>query len=153
MSCRENSNPEASFRERILLGSSSLWGERGARKSKLRPEKEPCPWRPTDRQALAIGLVVALVTLTLLVANLYPDIWQALSRERVALFIGIAVAVTTLIVMLAIGGASLGGTGFKDNTLWEWLQLLGALGLPLVLAIARFWFTTQQEARQQRIED
>jgi hypothetical protein len=97
--------------------------------------------------------VVALVTLTLLVANLYPDIWQALSRERVALFIGIAVAVTTLIVLLAIGGASLGWTGFKDKTLWGWLQLLGALAIPLVLAIVGFWFTTQQEARQQRIED
>jgi hypothetical protein len=128
--------------------------KRHVRKSKLRPEKEPCPWRPTNRQALwAIGLVVALVTLTLLVANLYPDIWQAVSRERVALFIEIAVAVTTLIVLLAIGGASLGWTGFKNKTLWEWLQLLSALAIPRVLAIAGFWFTTQQEERQQRIED
>jgi Pentapeptide repeats (8 copies) len=44
-------------------------------------------------------------------------------------------------------------TGFADKTLWEWLQLLGALAIPVVLAIAGFWFTSQQEARQQRIED
>jgi|SRR5215208_746880 membrane protein implicated in regulation of membrane protease activity len=111
------------------------------------------PWRPTNRQALwAIGLVVALVTMTLLVAGRYPDIWQALSRER-AMLIGIGVALVAVIVLLAIGGASLGWTGFADKTLWEWLQLLGALAIPVVLAIAGFWFTSQQEARQQRIED
>ena len=109
------------------------------------------PWRPTNRQALwAIGLVVALVTMTLLVAGRYPDIWQALSRER-AMLIGIGVALVAVIVLLAIGGASLGWTGFADKTLWEWLQLLGALAIPLVLAIAGFWFTSQQETRQQRI--
>jgi hypothetical protein len=116
-------------------------------------EKKPRPWRPTNRQALwAIGLVVALVTITLLVAGLYPDIWQALSRKRVAMLIGIGVALVVVIVLLALGGASLGWTGFANKTLWEWLQLLGALAIPLVLAIAGFWFTTQQEARQTRSE-
>jgi uncharacterized protein YjbI with pentapeptide repeats len=107
----------------------------------------------------AVGTLFTLVTIallvTLLVVNLGAVKWKDLSRERieqVALFIGIAVAVTTLIVVLAIGGASLGWTGFADKTLWEWLQLLGALAIPLVLAIAGFWFTTQQEARQQRFE-
>jgi uncharacterized protein YjbI with pentapeptide repeats len=108
----------------------------------------------------AVGTLLALVTIALLEALLVVNRdavkWEdLLSRERieqVALFIGIAVALTTLIVLLAIGGASLGWTGFADKTLWEWLQLLGALAIPLVLAIAGFWFTTQQEARQQRIE-
>jgi hypothetical protein len=82
-------------------------------------EKKPRPWRPTNRQALwAIGLVVALVTITLLVADLYPDIWQALSRER-AMLIGMSVALVAVIVLLAMGGASLGWTGFADKTLWE----------------------------------
>src|SRR5215204_5530654 len=119
------------------------------------------PWRPTRRQVLwAVGTLLALVTIALLVALLVVNRaavkWEdLLSRERieqVALFIGIAVALTTLIVLLAIGGASLGWTGFADKTLWEWLQLLGALAIPLVLAIAGFWFTTQQEARQTRFE-
>jgi uncharacterized protein YjbI with pentapeptide repeats len=127
-----------------------------ARKSKLGPEKEPRPWLPLRRQVLwAVGTLVALVTIALLVVNLDAVKWENLSRERieqVALFIGIAVAVTTLIFLLAIGGASLGWTGFADKTLWEWLQLLGALAIPLVLAIAGFWFTTQQEAHQEKIE-
>src|SRR5215207_5795791 len=118
------------------------------------------PWPPTRRQVLwAVGTLFTLVTIallvTLLVVNLDVVKWEDFSRERreqVALFIGIAVALTTLIVLLAIGGASLGWTGFADKTLWEWLQLLGALAIPLVLAIAGFWFTTQQEARQQSIE-
>jgi hypothetical protein len=43
-------------------------------------------------------------------------------------------------------------TGFKNKTLWEWLQLLGALAIPLVLAVAGFWFTTPQEDRQKKFE-
>jgi len=109
----------------------------------------------------AVGTLVALmVTIALLVALLIVNLdavkWENLSRERiaqVALFIGIAVAATTLIVLLAIGGASLGWTGFADKTLWEWLQLLGALAIPVVLAAAGLWFTAQQDQRQEKIED
>jgi uncharacterized protein YjbI with pentapeptide repeats len=81
---------------------------------------------------------------------------EDLSRERieqVALFIGIAVALTTLFVLLAIGGASLGWTGFADKTFWDWLQLLSALAIPVVLAAAGLWFTAQQDARQHKFED
>ena len=83
-----------------------------ARTSKLGAEKEPRHWRPTNRQVLwAIGLVVALVTITLLVVQLYPGLWEDLSRERVAMLIGIGVALVVVIVLLAIGGASFGWTG------------------------------------------
>src|SRR3712207_1724553 len=41
-------------------------------------------------------------------------------------------------------------TGFGDKTLWDVLQLLI---VPLVLAVIGLWFTAQQEARQQQIED
>ena len=44
-------------------------------------------------------------------------------------------------------------TGFADKTLWEWLQLLGSLAIPLVLAIAGFWFTSQQERSGQVVEE
>jgi 1,4-dihydroxy-2-naphthoate octaprenyltransferase len=120
-------------------------------------EKKPRPWRPTNMQALwAMGLVVALVTITLLVVNRYPDIWQDLSRERlerVAPLIGIGVTASIVIVLLAVGGAAFGWTGFADKTLWEWLQLLGALAIPVVLAAAGYWFSAQQDQRQQEIED
>jgi hypothetical protein len=120
-----------------------------ARTGKLGPEKEPRLWRPTNRQVLwAIGLVVALVTITLLVVQLYPSLWEDLSRERVAMFIGIGVALVVVIFLLAIGGASLGWTGFGDKTLWDWVQLLSALTIPLVLAIAGFWFTSKKSGNK-----
>jgi uncharacterized protein YjbI with pentapeptide repeats/membrane protein implicated in regulation of membrane protease activity len=101
---------------------------------------------------VTIALLVAL-----LVVNRDAVKWEdLLARERieqVALFIGIAVAATTLIVLLAVGGASLGWTGFADKTLWEWLQLLGTLAIPVVLAAAGLWFTAQQDQRQVTIED
>jgi hypothetical protein len=88
----------------------------------------------------AVGTLLALVTIALLVGLLVVNLdavkWEDLSRERieqVALFIGIAVAATTLIVLLAIGGASLGWTGFGDKTVWDWLQLLSALAIPSFL--------------------
>jgi uncharacterized protein YjbI with pentapeptide repeats len=85
----------------------------------------------------------------MLVVNFYPDTWETLSRPWVAALIGIGVALTVLIVLLAIGGASYGWTGFGEKTLWEWLQLLSALAIPIVLAGAGFWFTMQQDARQR----
>jgi hypothetical protein len=110
-------------------------------------EKGPHPWRPTTRQALwAIGLVVALVTITLLVAGLYPDIWLYLSGEH-AILIGIGVALVAVIVLLAIGGASLGWTGFRGKTLWDLLQLLI---VPLVLVGIGFLFEMQQAAREEQ---
>jgi uncharacterized protein YjbI with pentapeptide repeats len=107
----------------------------------------------------AVGTLFALVTIALLVALLAVNReavkWEDLSRariEQVALIIGIAVALTTLFVLLAIGGATLGWTGFGDKTFWDWLQLLSALAIPVVLAAAGLWFTAQQDARQQEIE-
>jgi hypothetical protein len=41
-------------------------------------------------------------------------------------------------------------TGFRNKTAWEFLQLLI---VPLMLAAIGFWFTAQQDARQQKIEN
>src|SRR5215218_5242752 len=119
------------------------------------------PWRATRRQLLwAVATLFTLMTIALLVVLLVVNLdavkWENLSRERieqVALFIGIAVALTTLFVLLAIGGASLGWTGFADKTLWDWLQLLSALAIPVVLATAGLWFTAQQDQLQQQTEN
>jgi hypothetical protein len=76
---------------------------------------------------LVAALVAALVAIPLLLVNLYqlyPGVWEDLSSERrelTATLIGIVVALTVVIVLLAIGGASLGWTGFGDKTLWDWL--------------------------------
>src|SRR5215217_9629008 len=96
------------------------------------------PWRPPRRRRgwrvlWAIGMVVALLTTALLTANLDPEIWKGLLEARNLTLIAIGVSVTAIFVLLAIGGASLGWTGFGDKTFWDWLQLLSALAVPVVL--------------------
>jgi uncharacterized protein YjbI with pentapeptide repeats len=44
-------------------------------------------------------------------------------------------------------------TQFGEKKLWDWLQLLSALAIPIVLAGAGFWFSAQQDSRQKAIED
>src|SRR5215212_7868863 len=41
---------------------------------------------------------------------------------------------------------------FGGQTVWDWLHLLSALAIPVVLAAAGLWFTAQQDQRQQEIE-
>src|SRR5215216_4298533 len=116
------------------------------------------PWRPPKRRMgwrvlWAVGMVVAVLTTGLLIVNLHPEIWKHLLEERTLTLIAMGVSLTAIIVLLAISGASLGWTGFGDKTFWDWLQLLSALAIPVVLAAAGLWFTSQQDQRQQQIEN
>jgi uncharacterized protein YjbI with pentapeptide repeats len=43
--------------------------------------------------------------------------------------------------------------GFGDKTLWNWLQLLSALAIPIAVALATGWFAAQQSATQIEIEE
>jgi uncharacterized protein YjbI with pentapeptide repeats len=45
-----------------------------------------------------------------------------------------------------------GWTQFGEKKLWDWLQLLSALAIPVVLTVAGFWYTSQQQRHQQAIE-
>jgi uncharacterized protein YjbI with pentapeptide repeats len=118
-------------------------------------------WRPTRSQVLwVVGMVAALVALAVLVVQLYPGIWQHVSTQPLAVFkgrlvtlVGIAVALTVVIVLLALGGAALGWTGFGEKKLWNWLELLGTLAIPVVVAVATAWLTSQQSATQTQIEE
>lgn len=121
-----------------------------ALRSKPGAEKAFGPWRPTKRQAWwAIGMVVALLTTTLLLVNFYPEIWNGLLEERNLKLIAIGVSLTAIIVLLAMGGAAISWTGFRGKTVWDLLQLLL---VPLALAVIGFWFAAQQEEQQQRVE-
>jgi hypothetical protein len=40
-----------------------------------------------------------------------------------------------------------GWTGFGETKLWDWLQLLGTLAIPVVVAEAAAWFSSQQATR------
>src|SRR5215216_2435876 len=42
---------------------------------------------------------------------------------------------------------------FGGQTVGDWLHLLSALAIPVVLAAAGLWFTAQQDQRQQKIEN
>jgi uncharacterized protein YjbI with pentapeptide repeats len=129
--------------------------------------KAPDGWRywrrrPPRRQTRwwvlwAAGMVGSLVIIGVLVLQLYPSTWQHVSehplgilRGRVPILIGMGLALAGFIVLLAIGGASLGWTGFANRTVWDWMQLLV---VPVALAGIGFWFAIQQDARQNDIED
>jgi hypothetical protein len=43
-------------------------------------------------------------------------------------------------------------TEFGKKTGWQWLALLSALAIPVILAIAGYWFTGQQTESQQAFE-
>jgi hypothetical protein len=43
-------------------------------------------------------------------------------------------------------------TGLSGKTLWDWLLLLSALAVPVVVGVASLWFTHQQDTRQEQIE-
>src|SRR5215204_1622270 len=140
------------------MRSTRVERKKPGRKSNSGLEKESGRWRPTRRQVFwAIGIVLTLMTIALLVVQLYPSLWEDLSREpvallkgRVATLIGIGVALMVLFVLLAMGSASLGWTGFRGKTVWDLLQLLI---VPLALAVVGLWFAAQQDARQQEIEN
>jgi uncharacterized protein YjbI with pentapeptide repeats len=44
-------------------------------------------------------------------------------------------------------------TGFPGKTLWDWLQLLSALAIPVVIAAGTLWFTAQQSQASTQASD
>jgi hypothetical protein len=60
-----------------------------------------------------------------------------------------------LLVLLIRAGYTAQWTGFKGKTLWDWLQLLGVLAIPIVVAGATLLFGIQQAnlANQQHEND
>jgi uncharacterized protein YjbI with pentapeptide repeats len=47
-----------------------------------------------------------------------------------------------------------GGSELRPRkTLWDWLQLLGALAIPVAVAVAGAWFTAVQSTTQQAVEE
>jgi hypothetical protein len=42
---------------------------------------------------------------------------------------------------------------YSGKTVWDWLHLSSALAVPIVLAFVGLWFTAQQNARLQHIEE
>ena len=66
--------------------------------------------------------------------------WQQIKRPLV---IGIS-AVSVLLVALIFVEVRANGTGFAGKTLWDWLQLMSAFAIPVVVGFGAVWFTTRQ---------
>jgi uncharacterized protein YjbI with pentapeptide repeats len=68
--------------------------------------------------------------------------WEQIKQHRVAIEV-VAVVCVAVIVIIIIG-YQFDWTGFKGKTVWDWLQLLGVLAIPVVVGFGAAWFTTQQ---------
>jgi hypothetical protein len=68
--------------------------------------------------------------------------WQYIKRHP-SIVAGIIV-VSVLLVALIVVEVRANGTGFAGKTLWDWLQLLAALAIPVVVGFGAVWFTTRQ---------
>ena len=69
------------------------------------------------------------------------SLWQKTKRPLAA--IGI-IAVSVLLVALIVVEVRFYGAGFTGKTLWDWLQLISALAIPVVVGFGAVWFTTRQ---------
>ncbi len=58
--------------------------------------------------------------------------------------IGVVAIVLVVVIALIIAEIILNGTGFAGKTLWDWLQLLAALAIPVVVGFGAVWVTTRQ---------
>ncbi|SRR6266487_2346743 len=75
--------------------------------------------------------------------------WKKIKQHRVA--IGVGTIVLIVVIVLIIVEIRLYGTGFAGKTLWDWMQLLF---IPVVLAIAGFWFNhRERKAAELRVEN
>jgi len=72
----------------------------------------------------------------------YRSWWQQIKQHRVAFGVGAIVFVVVIVIIII--GYQLDWTGFKGKTVWDWLQLLGVLAIPVVVGFGAAWFTAQQ---------
>ena len=103
-----------------------------------------------------------LIFAIFLLATLLLGILLVVFGRQIGYVLG-AISVALLLILI---GYRIPWTGFGEvplprtdgreiqprKLLWDWLQLLSALAVPIVIAVAGFWFTTNQNARQQDLE-
>ena len=75
--------------------------------------------------------------------------WQKLKQHWVAFGVGAIVFVVVIVIIII--GYQFDWTGFKGKTVWDWLQLLGVLAIPVVVGFGAAWFTRVQQQRDQRL--
>src|SRR5215208_824689 len=118
-------------------------------------------WWPTSRGAMRIfAALIAVGALLFVFRGYYPENL----RDRPLAVLGAATVVVAAVVVLIRVGQHYQWTGFGESvrpkadsqeiqprkTLWDWLQLFI---VPLALAAIGLWFSAQQDAHQQKIEE
>src|SRR5260370_25466655 len=73
--------------------------------------------------------------------------WQKIRRP---LIVGVAFIASAILVALIVVEVRLYGTGFAGKILWDWLNLLGVLAIPIVVAVGGFWLSQLQKRSEER---
>jgi len=68
--------------------------------------------------------------------------WQQIKQHPYAT--GVVVLLVLIAFIFAAYRFGWSGTGFLNKTLWDWLQLLGVLAIPIVVGFGTAFFTRQQ---------
>lgn len=69
--------------------------------------------------------------------------WQKIKQHRVPI---LTTSILVVVMVLTIIEVRVNGAGFTGKTLWDWLQLLGVLAVPVVVGFGAVWFTTRQSS-------
>ena len=80
-----------------------------------------------------------------------PRSWWQTARKH-PLVIGLIVLVVGSVLIFLGYRLDWHWTGFFHKTLWDWLNLLAALAIPVVAGFGVAWFTQLQQQRAKRLE-
>jgi len=69
------------------------------------------------------------------------SLWQQIRKHWVTILVAIILVAAIVLIVIEI---IVNGTGFQGKTLWDWLQLLGVLAIPVVVGFGAVWFTIRQ---------
>src|SRR6266571_6803910 len=77
----------------------------------------------------------------------FSSLWRQVKQHLVTVLV--IAAILAVAIALIIIGYRFDWTGFNGNsksgkTLWDWLNLLGVLAVPVVVGFGAVWFTTRQ---------
>lgn len=78
--------------------------------------------------------------------------WWQKRRKLLISSTGIALLVGVFLFILMGYEFHWNWTGFETKTLWDWLNLLGVLAIPVVAGLGVAWFTRTQQLRDQEHE-
>ncbi len=79
--------------------------------------------------------------------------WQKIKQHLITILIVaiiLVVAIALIIVGYRFDWTGFNGSNKSGKTLWDWLNLLGVLAIPVVVGLGTLWFTTKQSQASDR---